>query len=301
VVALLVVMVPAAALGTPAAQQGGNFMVSVAGTAVGSIPHLIDLKVTQLPRGQLSELSGFIVSPEDVVQVKQGENLIVSTSPDLRTHKVTVINMQGIPVDLVPLPSNVWSLQGLLPGIYTLDVIVDMSSSAILGTYETVLVVLEPNQQPLPPTTIISQITVEESEVCPPNLILVNGNCIEPKPPSPTPKPTPTDSCDDPTTRNIPFIGDPCPEPPVCTPGGPPCPPCPEGVEAGWCADEDERQDTDEDSDDPRSILGPEVIDEDDTPTPEEPEEGETLVGDDDSEESEEESPEVSESEDEAD
>jgi hypothetical protein len=33
------------ALGTPAAQQSGNFFVSVAGTAVGSIPHQIDLKV----------------------------------------------------------------------------------------------------------------------------------------------------------------------------------------------------------------------------------------------------------------
>ena len=33
---------------------------------------------------------------------------------------------------------------------------------------------------------------------------------------------------------------------PIYTPDGPPCPPCPEGVEAGWCADEDERQDTDD-------------------------------------------------------
>lgn len=37
------------------------------------------------------------------------------------------------------------------------------------------------------------------------------------------------------------------PEPPVCTPDSPPCPPCPPNVEAGWCADEDERQDTDDD------------------------------------------------------
>jgi hypothetical protein len=48
---LLVVMVPATALGTPAAQQGGNFVVSVAGTAAGSIPHQIDVKITQLPGG----------------------------------------------------------------------------------------------------------------------------------------------------------------------------------------------------------------------------------------------------------
>ena len=74
----LIVMVPTAAFGTPAALPGGNFMVSVAGTAAGSIPHQIDLKVTQLPGGQLSEGTGFIVGPEDVVQVKQGENLIVS-------------------------------------------------------------------------------------------------------------------------------------------------------------------------------------------------------------------------------
>ena len=143
---LFVAIVPAAALGTPTAQQSGNFNVSVAGTAVGSIPHQIDLKVTQLPGGQLSQVAGFIVSPEDVVQVKQGENLIVSTSPDLRTHQVTVRNIQGISIDLVPLPSNAWSLQGLLPGVYTLDVNVAMSTSGIFGMYETILVILEPNQ-----------------------------------------------------------------------------------------------------------------------------------------------------------
>jgi hypothetical protein len=48
--------------------QTGTFQVSVAGTAVGSIPHQIDLKVTQLPGGQLSEVTGFVVGPEDVIQ-----------------------------------------------------------------------------------------------------------------------------------------------------------------------------------------------------------------------------------------
>jgi uncharacterized membrane protein YgcG len=215
-------MVPSAALGTPAALQGGNFLVSVAGTAAGSIPHQIDLKVTQLPGGQLSEVTGFIVGPEDVVQVNQGENLIVSTSPDLMTHQVTVINMQGIPVDLVPLPSNVWSLQGLLPGVYTLNVNVAMSTSGILGTYETILVILEPDQQPLPPTTIINQITIRPpppslppTPPCP-NTTLVNGKC----PPSPPPPPPPP-PCD----PNDPAPGEECicPEgttgtPPNCIP-----------------------------------------------------------------------------------
>jgi hypothetical protein len=138
---------------TDSEAQTGTFQVSVAGTAAGSIPHQIDLKATQLPGGQLSQVTGFVVGPEDVIQVKQGENIMVSTSPDLQAHKVTVTNVQGMPVDLAPLPNNIWSLQGLLPGVYTLDVNVAMSSSGILGTYETILVVLAPDQQPLPPTT----------------------------------------------------------------------------------------------------------------------------------------------------
>jgi hypothetical protein len=203
---ILVVMVPTAALGTTAAQQGGNFIVSVAGTAVGSIPHQIDLKATQLPTGQLSEVTGFIVSPEDVVQVKQDENLIVSTSPDLTTHQVTVRNMQGIPIELVPLPSNAWSLQGLLPGVYTLNVNVALSTSGILGTYETILVILEPDQQPLPPTTITNQITIRQPDGgCPGNLTRINGTC-QSLPPRPGPGPGPC--------PNSTLVNGECPTPP---------------------------------------------------------------------------------------
>jgi hypothetical protein len=212
--------------------------VLVAGSGVGSVPHQIDLKVTQLPGGQLSEVSGFAVSPEDVIQVKQGENLIVSTSPDLRTHQVTVRNIQGISIDLVLLSSNVWSLQGLLPGVYTLDIAVDMSSSGILGTYETMLVILEPNQQPLPPTNIISQITIEESQDCPGNSTPANGNCVEPLPPSPPPLPPcdenipPGESCEpipSPPDCDVDNPPPECEEPPICT--EPECAPteCPDG------------------------------------------------------------------------
>ena len=171
--------------------QTGTFQVSVAGTAAGSISHQIDLKVTQLPGGQLSEVTGFVVGPEDLVQVKQGENLIVSTSPDLTTHQVTVRNIQGISIDLVPLPSNAWSLQGLLPGVYPLNVNVAMSTSGIIGIYETILVILEPDQQPLPPTTIINQITIRPPDRgCPGNMTLINGTCQL----SPSPKPGPGDN-----------------------------------------------------------------------------------------------------------
>jgi hypothetical protein len=254
---------PAGVFATPVAQQG-DFKVSVAGTAAGSVPHEIDLKLTQLPGGQLSEVSGFAVSPEDVVQVKQGENLIVSTSPDLRTRQVTAKNVQGISIDLVSLPNNVWSLQGLIPGIYTLDVIVDVSSSGVLVTFETFLVVLAPNQQPLPPTTVINQITIQPppSNGCPGNLTLIDGECRQPSPPPPSPPP-PCDPneqvsgqkciCPEGTTGTPPDcepincdVEDPppeCEEPPTECPDGSIVPPgedCPEPPDDGDDGDDDE-------------------------------------------------------------
>jgi hypothetical protein len=85
---------------------------------------------------------------------------MVTTSENLKVNSVKAKNVQDQQVDLLPLPNNIWSLQSLLPGVYLLDVIVDMSSSGILGVYETVLVILQPNQTPLPPSTVINQISV---------------------------------------------------------------------------------------------------------------------------------------------
>jgi hypothetical protein len=59
-------------------------------------------------------------------------------------------------------------------------------------------------------------------------------------------------------------------EPPICTPDGPECPPCPEGVEAGWCADEDERQDFD--CDDPGMENDPRCKDREPVDETEDPE-----------------------------
>jgi hypothetical protein len=151
----LVSLLPAGVFATPLAQQG-DFKVSVAGTATGSVPHEIALKLTQIPDGQLSKATGFVINPESVVQVKQGENIVVSTSENLKVNNVKARNVQGLQVDLLPLPNNLWSLQNLVPGVYLLDVIVDMSSSGISGVYETVLVILQPDQTSLPPSTVIN-------------------------------------------------------------------------------------------------------------------------------------------------
>jgi hypothetical protein len=258
--------------------QTGTFHVSVAGTLAGAIPHQIDLKVTQIPGGQLSEVTGFRVSPEDVVQVKQGENIIVSTSPDLRVHRVTVTNTQGIPVDLAALPSNVWSLQGLLPGIYTLNVNVAMSSSGILGTYETILVILQPDQQPLPPTTVIQFDNGDDDDNSGGNGNQTDGNgnqtngngngngngndtrppkCLEGQtgiPPNcqpiddPIPKPLPIECPDgsepiaDVCPDDPPAIVD--PDEPIPDPGEPDVPPVDPGDDSGGAGGEDIAQDT---------------------------------------------------------
>ena len=73
--------------------QQGNFKVSVTGTAPGSIPHEIALKVTQVPGAQPSTATGFAIKPESVVQVTQGENIIVTTSENLKVNNVKAKNV----------------------------------------------------------------------------------------------------------------------------------------------------------------------------------------------------------------
>jgi hypothetical protein len=232
-VALLVTLVsifPVGVSATPVAQQG-NFNVSVSGTAPGSIPHDIALKVTQIPGGQLSEATGFAINPESVVQVKQGENIIVNTSENLKVKNVKAKNVQGQQLDFIPLPNNMWSLQNLVPGVYLLDVIVDMSSSGILGVYETVLVILQPDQTPLPPSTVINQLSIfiDDNDTSPtpgPNITTPIPIPGPPGPPGPEPPPNETDPIICPLNAEgievCPPTDGPTPVP------GPPTPECPE-------------------------------------------------------------------------
>jgi hypothetical protein len=116
-VALLIVLVSLLSVGvfaTPVIQQG-NFKVSVTGTAPGSVPHDLALKMTQIPGGQISGTTGFVINPESVVQVKQGENIMVTTSENLKVNNVKAKNVQGQQVDLIPLPDNLWLLQTSSP------------------------------------------------------------------------------------------------------------------------------------------------------------------------------------------
>jgi hypothetical protein len=57
---------------------------------------------------------------------------------------------------LLPLGNNAYSLDGFLTGAYILDVIVDMEGGR--GIYETIIVILDKDQQPVQPTQIINKV-----------------------------------------------------------------------------------------------------------------------------------------------
>jgi hypothetical protein len=96
--------------------------------------HEIELKATEVKK-----VSGFGIDAEDVVQVREGDNLVVFTDPANLVNNVKVQNIQGQFTKFVPLQNNAWSLQGLSRGVYMLDVIVDMPGTEGSGVYETLL------------------------------------------------------------------------------------------------------------------------------------------------------------------
>jgi hypothetical protein len=57
---------------------------------------------------------------------------------------------------LLPLGNNAYSLDGFPTGAYILDVIVDMEGGR--GIYETIIAILDKDQQPVQPTEIINKV-----------------------------------------------------------------------------------------------------------------------------------------------
>lgn len=134
----------------------GNFSIFVAG-------HTIGLKATQLDNGQVIPVANFEIAPESVVSVKQGENLLVMTSTNepQRVEKVKVTDNSGKVTELVPTQPNVYSLSGLQAGVYVLNVIAENPDPGGRNAYETILVILGPNQKPLSPAQYLTYVTIE--------------------------------------------------------------------------------------------------------------------------------------------
>jgi hypothetical protein len=154
--------VPGSALATTGAATDLRVFVTSGNTI-----HDLNIKATEGTNGQILPVSGFVIDPEDVVQVRQGQNLIITTSTNepQRIEKVKVVNTAGQFIELVSLTPNQWSLQGFATGVYLLDVIVDIPTSSSLAAYETVLVILEPEQQPLQQTEITKIVNTVKVDV----------------------------------------------------------------------------------------------------------------------------------------
>jgi hypothetical protein len=170
----------------------------------------------------------FVIKPQSVVQVNQGNNIVVATQPITQiVESVKVQDLTGAIKDLESLGNNVYSLAGFPPGAYILDVIVDLGSGK-KGAYETILVILAEGQQPVNPTQIINRFKTiiidngnetkpDPDPPCPDGYELVEGKCV--------PMPCPEDSQLDTKGKCIPLPD------PICDPASPECPPtqCPDG------------------------------------------------------------------------
>jgi hypothetical protein len=200
----LVLLIPASALmltqteAQPQTQSQSNSKVFVVGEDM--TVHGLSLKATQTQSGKVTQVSGFTINPNSVVQLPQGQNLIVFTgaSNPITIDKVKVTNERGqtTRLSLFPLQSNTYSLAGLNAGVYILNVIVDNLTDNSKGAYETVLVILAPNQQPIQPVTAIQSIIVKVKTDT--NVIFRdngNGNNNNGNKTKPTPKPDPTPDC----------------------------------------------------------------------------------------------------------
>jgi hypothetical protein len=115
--------------------------------------HQLDLKAIE---GEVPTRN-FVIKPQSVVQVKQGDNLVVVTQPITQiVESVKVQDQKGVIKELESLGNNVYSLAGIPVGAHILDVIVDLGSNK-RGAYETILVILAQGQQPVQPAQIINK------------------------------------------------------------------------------------------------------------------------------------------------
>jgi hypothetical protein len=231
IIIILTLLVPGSMVAQGQVQgQGQIDSASVNVFVIGSATaktHQLDLKGIE---GE-SPTRNFVIKPESVVQVKQGDSLVVFTQPiNQVVESVKVQNASGIMTTLTPLGINAYSLAGLPTGVYILDVIVDLGSDK-KGAYETILVILQKDQQPVQPAQVINRVQVSDDGdngnqsrpppgECEPGYVLVGNNC--------EPIVCPAGSGLDSNGR----ICEPIPNPdPDCDPSRPECAPtqCPDG------------------------------------------------------------------------
>jgi predicted S18 family serine protease len=98
--------------GTLSQAQGQTSNVNVY-VLVSPTTHQLDLKTIE---GE-SSAKKFVIKPQSVVQVRQGDNLVVFTQPTNTVDKVKVTDASDVITTLDPLPqNNMYSLAGFPVG-----------------------------------------------------------------------------------------------------------------------------------------------------------------------------------------
>jgi hypothetical protein len=132
--------------------------------------------------GTTKPVSGFVISPDNVVSVEQNGKVTVFSTFSLAFSGARISDIGGNP-RIIPISTNGEVSFATLPaGVYTLDVIVDDRLA-----YESILNIgQQPQQQVNQFINTVNQrtdVSVTTTFTCPVNSTLVNGTCV----PSPSP------------------------------------------------------------------------------------------------------------------
>jgi predicted transcriptional regulator len=112
-------------------------------TGADGAAHELKLRAIKQSDGQIQKIGGFKISAENVVQINQGNDIVIFTNPDQNIDKVKVRDSNNKLIELAKIAEHVYSLAGYPVGVYALDVIVDNRA------YETILVIIPANQAPI--------------------------------------------------------------------------------------------------------------------------------------------------------
>lgn len=159
--------------------SGNNQLPNIfATTPDAAAPHQIPLKVIIIRQGsEISQVTGFTIVFTNVIQIPQNGSMIIISAaqdPSFQITNAKLKNTANVFFDQPLTAQNTFSLQGIPTGVYTLDVIGQQGN--IHGAYETILVILAPNQPITEQTRKVIQQRIEY-EIVRVGPILIDPGC----------------------------------------------------------------------------------------------------------------------------
>jgi uncharacterized membrane protein YgcG len=132
--------------------------------------------------GVTKPVSGFVITPDNVVSVQQNGKVTVFSTFSLAFSGARISDIGGNP-RIIPISTNGEVSFATLPaGVYILDIIIDDRLA-----YESIINIGQQPQQQVNQfiNTVNQRTDVSVTFRCPVNSTLVNGTCVPPPPPTP--------------------------------------------------------------------------------------------------------------------